>query len=131
MKERLSMETEVRIVTNADDLARATASEFVRQANESVRAKGLFTVALSGGSTPKILYSLLANDAALRTQLPREKTHCFWGDERHVPPDHADSNYRMTYEAMLSKAPVPDANVHRVKGELEDAHQIAEEYEHT
>lgn len=88
-------------------------------------------MALSGGSTPRNLYALLANDRALRVAVPWEKTHFFWGDERHVPPDHADSNYRMAHEAMLSKVPVPPANVHRIQGEQWDAGQAAEAYERT
>lgn len=123
------MAAEVRIVPNAEGLARAAASEFVGVAQEAVRANGLFTVALSGGSTPKALYSLLASDASLKSQLPWDKAHFFWGDERHVPPDHADSNFRMTNEAMLSKVTVPATNIHRIRGELEDARQAAEDYE--
>jgi 6-phosphogluconolactonase len=78
-----------------------------------------------------VSYSLLANEASLKVQMPWERTHFFWGDERHVPPDHSDSNYRIAYEAMFSKAPVPAANVHRIKSELEDARQAAAEYEQT
>lgn len=123
------MAAEVRIVADAEGLARAGASEFVRAAKEAVRANGVFTVALSGGSTPKGLYSLLASDVSFESQVPWDKTHFFWGDERQVPPDDPDSNYRMTNEAMLSKVPISAANVHRVKGELEDARQAAEDYE--
>lgn len=123
------MKSEIRIVANADELCRVTAEEFVRQAKEAVQAKGLFTVALSGGSTPKGLYSLLANDITLRGGTPWDKTHFFWGDERHVPPDHVESNYRMANEAMLTKVPVPPANVHRIKSENPDADKAANEYE--
>jgi 6-phosphogluconolactonase len=123
------MTAEVRIVADAESLARAGASAFVEVAKQAVRANGVFTVALSGGSTPKALYSLLASDASFKSQVPWDKTHFFWGDERHVPPDHADSNYRMTNDTMLANAPVPAGNVHRIKGELEDARQAAEDYE--
>ena len=122
---------EIRIVPNADELAPAAAAEIVRRATEAVRTKGLFTVALAGGSTPKRCYSLLATDASLKAQMPWERTHFFWGDERHVPPDHPDSNYRMVHEAMLSKVPVPAANVHRIRSELADARTAAAEYEQT
>jgi 6-phosphogluconolactonase len=71
----------------------------------------------------------LATDPALRAQVPWDKTYVFWGDERHVPPDHADSNYRMADEAMLSKAPIPPANVYRIKSENPDASKAAEDYE--
>jgi 6-phosphogluconolactonase len=77
------------------------------------------------------LYALLADDASWRAQLPWEKMHFFWGDERHVPPDHPDSNYCMSYEAMLSKVPIPTANIHRIKGEYPSAEQAATEYEYT
>jgi 6-phosphogluconolactonase len=121
------MNAELRIVANAEELNQVAAAEFIRQASEAVQATGLFTVALSGGSTPKNLYTLLASN--LSWQAPWEKMHFFWGDERHVSPDQVDSNYRMTHEAMLSKVPIPPANVHRYKSEQADAHYVADEYE--
>jgi 6-phosphogluconolactonase len=125
------MEPTIRILGTAEDVAREAASDFARLAKGSVKERGRFAVALSGGSTPKLLYSMLANDPVLRAELPWDKTYFFWGDERHVPPDDKDSNYRMTNEAMLSKAPVPSANVHRVPSEFEDAPRAAGEYEQT
>jgi 6-phosphogluconolactonase len=98
---------------------------FVAQAAEAVRARGRFTVALSGGSTPKRLYALLATKGSI----PWDKVFFFWGDERHVPPDDAESNYRMANEAMLSKVSVPAANVFRVRGEEKDASNAAQQYE--
>jgi 6-phosphogluconolactonase len=88
-----------------------------------------FRVSLSGGSTPKTLYSLLASDH-FRNRFPWERVSWFWGDERFVPYDHPDSNYRMTREAMLSKVPVPPENIHPVPadGTPEEA---ARRYEHT
>ena len=79
----------------------------------ALAAQGIFRVSLSGGSTPKALYGLLASDPFVR-RFPWERVHWYWGDERFVPHDHPESNYRMTREAMLSKAPVPAANVHPV-----------------
>jgi 6-phosphogluconolactonase len=87
-------------------------------------------VALSGGSTPKNVYQLLAAPA-FRARVRWGDIHFFWGDERHVPPDHPDSNYRMAVEAMLSKVPVLPANIHRVRSELPDAERVAREYEVT
>jgi 6-phosphogluconolactonase len=125
------MKPEIRIVADSEALTRAAAELFVRWINEAAQTKDVVTVALSGGSTPKSLYSLLASDASLRSQVPWDKIHFFWGDERHVPPDHADSNYRMANEAMLSKVPVPAAHVHRIRVENPNAGQAAEEYERT
>jgi 6-phosphogluconolactonase len=118
---------EIRIVPSAEALFQAAAGEFVQAAEESVRAKGSFAVALSGGSTPKGLYSLLAGDPNLRARTPWDKTYFFWGDERHVPPEDPDSNFRMAREAMLSC--VPAGQVFRIKGEIPDASAAAEEYE--
>lgn len=116
----------IEIFANAQELARGAAKYFVARSGEAVAAKGFFNVALSGGSTPKLLYELLVN-----LDVPWTKTHFFWSDERHVPPDHPDSNYRMTYEAMLSRVPVPETNVHRIHGENPDAAEAAREYEQT
>ena len=123
------MRPEIHIVADTEELSRVAAAKFVRRAKDAVQAKGTFTVALSGGSTPKSLYILLADDAALRAVVPWDKVHFFWGDERHVPPDHPDSNYRMEHEAMLSKVPVPPTNVHRIKSEHPEASQAADEYD--
>jgi len=104
---------EIRVVEDPKAIFRAAAEEFAARAAESIRKNGLFTVCLAGGSTPKGLYSLLAGDPAFRDRVAWEKVHFFFGDERHVPPDHADNNYRMAYEAMLSKLPAPPWNTHR------------------
>jgi 6-phosphogluconolactonase len=94
-----------------------------------VAERGRFTLALSGGSTPEKLYTLLATNA--RASLPWDKVFFFWGDERHVPPDHTDSNYRMAEAAMLSRIPIPPSNVFRVPTENPDAAAAAEAYEQT
>ena len=122
---------DIHIVADARALSWAAAEEFVRQARDAVRSQGIFTVALSGGSTPKSLYALLARECAesFRAQVPWDKMHVFWGDERHVPPDHPDSNYHMAHEAMLAKVSLPAAHVHRIKTEHPDARQAADAYE--
>jgi 6-phosphogluconolactonase len=120
---------EIRLCQDAAALASQTAAEFCRLAQACVAAQGRFTVALAGGSTPRAAYTLLASDA-YRDRLPWDKIHVFWGDERHVPPDHADSNYRMANEAMLSKIRIPTANIHRILSE-QDAQQAADAYEAT
>ena len=100
---------------------------FTAQASEAVRANGRFTVALSGGSTPKSLYSLLAS----KPGIPWDKVFFFWGDERHVPPDDPESNYRMVNEALLLKIKVPSENIFRVHAEEKDASAAALQYEQT
>jgi len=119
----------VRVLPTPQELFQAAAEEVVRFAIDAVRQRGRFSVALSGGSTPRGLYTLLA--ATARTAFPWTQTFFFWGDERHVPPDHPESNYRMVQEAMLSKVPVPTANIFRVPGEDDDAARAAETYEQT
>ena len=123
------MDREIRILADGAAIAKHAAREFVQAAAEAVGIKGSFNVALAGGSTPKALYSLLVNDPALRSQIPWDKIHLFFGDERHVAPDHPDSNFRMASEAMISKAPLKLAQVTRIKGEYPDAEQAALEYE--
>jgi len=101
----------------------------VRAAHEAVAQRGRLTIALSGGSTPKNLFNLLATNA--RTTLPWDRMFFFWGDERHVPPTDAESNYRMVEETMLSKIPVPSGNVFRIAAENPNAATAAEAYEQT
>src|SRR5437773_12278470 len=106
------------IFANAAELARGAADKFSRIAQESFPAKQRFTVALSGGSTPRAMYTLLA-EQPYRSQLAWDRIDFFWGDERAVPADHPESNFRMTNEALLSKIPVPAENIHRIKGEVD------------
>lgn len=118
---------EIRILPDRSDLFKAAADEFVRQANFAIQKNGRFTVALAGGSTPKGLYSLLATNS----DLPWDKVYIFFGDERHVPPEDPESNYRMARESLLSKVSIPPENVFRIPAENPDAAQAAENYEHT
>jgi 6-phosphogluconolactonase len=120
---------EVRILPDGAAIAMRAAQLFVDFAVAATKQKGSFTVALSGGSTPKALYSLLVNDPALRSQMPWDKTFLFFGDERHVPPDDPQSNFRMATEAMVSKSPLKPEQVLRIKGEYPEAEQAALEYE--
>lgn len=121
---------QIEIVSDREALTRAAAKRFLTLAQTAVKKQGRFTVALSGGSTPRDFYALLADSAAeYRDQLPWDKLHFFWGDERHVPPDDKDSNYRMAYEAMLSKVSLPETNIHRIQAELPDPEAAARAYE--
>lgn len=122
----------LQVASNPQELSRFAAEHFARLAIESQRQKQLFNVALAGGSTPKALYELLADEnEPYRKQLYWKNTHFFWGDERHVPPDHPDSNYRMASEAMLASLCIPLTNVHRIKSEIADAGKAADDYEQT
>lgn len=121
---------EVRVFDDTAALIAATADEIVRMARMAVDARGRFVWALAGGSTPRDVYHLLASDPC-RERMPWNAIHCFWGDERHVPPDDADSNFRMAREAMLDAVPVPAGNIHRVMAEEPDAQRAAQEYEST
>jgi len=123
------VDREIRILADGAAIAKRAAREFVQAAASAVREKNAFNVALAGGSTPKALYSLLVNDPALRSQIPWDKIHLFFGDERHVASDHPDSNFRMATEAMISKSPLKPEQVTRIKGEYPDTQQAALEYE--
>src|SRR5262249_14131381 len=126
-----SERSEISVFETGEDLAHGAAEECVRLALGAVAARDTFSIALAGGSTPKRLYALLASGhpGSYRHRFPWEKTDFFWGDERHVPPDHADSNYRMASDAMLAKVPLAPSRVHRIQGELPDAALAAENYE--
>jgi 6-phosphogluconolactonase len=118
---------EIEVYADADALARAAAAHFVARAAEAIATHGRFVVALAGGSTPRATYALLASDK-LAARVGWLRVHVLWGDGRCVPPDHRDSNYRMAREALLDKIPIPNANVHRIRGELPPA-QAAAAYE--
>lgn len=120
---------DIRVVPDPASLFQAGAKEFVSQAEAAIKAQGRFAVALSGGSTPRGMFSLLA--ANYRDRLPWDKMFFFWSDERHVPPNSSESNYRMAYESLLSKVPVPQTNIFRVPAEKADAQEVAAEYEGT
>ena len=124
------MKPEVRIVDNIDQLYELAAEEFLLQAQAAVATSGRYAVALSGGATPLGLFQLLADEPPYQN-LPWSRTHVFWGDERHVPPDHPDSNYRMAKQVLLDHVGVPEAQVHRIRGEFADADEAAREYEQT
>jgi len=117
------------VYPDADHLARAAAEYFVALAAEAIAARGQFTVALSGGSTPRATYTLLASDE-FAGRADWSHVHVFWGDERCVPPDHPNSNYRLAREALLDKVPIPAENIHRIRGEI-NPEETADDYEHT
>ena len=121
---------EILICADAAELAQEAARRFAELAEVFVGSVGKFTVALSGGSTPRAMYSILA-EKPFADSLPWRSIYFFWGDERCVPPDHADSNYRMANEALLAKIPVPRENIFRIPAEDADHERAAANYSAT
>ncbi len=121
------MSVEVVIVPDVNALAVGAAGRFATVAEERIAENGRFTVALSGGSTPKALYQLLTQPP-YRDAIDWQRVHVFWGDERSVPPDAAESNYRMARETLLIHVPVPVDQIHRIQGDI-DPEDAAKRYE--
>ena len=111
----------------SDALAQRAAQYLVDRARQAVAARGKARIAISGGSTPKRTFELLAG-TPYREQMPWENLGIYWVDERCVPPDHPDSNYRMTRQALLDKVPLSESQILRIRGELEPE-KAAAEYE--
>jgi 6-phosphogluconolactonase len=108
------------VEADAAALAARAARHFIEAAEAAVAARGVARIAISGGSTPKVAFGMLADPALpWLKRMPWDKLDLYWVDERCVPPDHADSNYRMTREAMLDHVPLAPAQIHRMEGELE------------
>lgn len=101
----------------------------MRLAGAAIAARGRFALALTGGTTPHAMYERLA--MRYRDQVPWQAIECFWGDERHVPPTHADSNFRAAHVAMLGRVPVQPERIHRIPAERPKADDAAAEYEET
>jgi 6-phosphogluconolactonase len=118
---------DVRVFQTAEALASEAAEWLCTLAQTSV---GAFAMCLSGGSTPRRLYETLASPA-IAARFPWRRAHWFWGDERFVPHDHPDSNYRMVHEALFSRVPVPAANIHAIPTERLTPEQAALAYERT
>ena len=119
----------VDVFADVDGLAAAAATCFADRAQEAIAARGRFMVALAGGTTPRALYSLLATKR--RDAVPWQAVHVFWSDERHVPPTRPESNFGAAQDVMLSRVPVPAAQVHRIRAERPDAATVAAKYERT
>jgi 6-phosphogluconolactonase len=123
------MLADVVVLPSAAALADAAAARFVAAAGEAIASHGQFIVALSGGSTPRDTYLRLGTEA-LVSKVTWSRVQVLWGDERCVPPDHVDSNYRMARETLLDRVPIPAPNVHRIHGE-DDPAAAAQAYEVT
>src|SRR5579872_6745029 len=106
----------IRVLEDLEGVAQAAADEFIARARSAIEHHGRFTVALSGGSTPKALHGVLVERTLKQPKIvdwPR--VQIFFGDERHVPPDHPDSNFGMAKQTLLSKVSIPAENIHRMK----------------
>ncbi len=119
--------TIVEIVSSQEAFVSSAADHFIDLANRNIRDKGRFTVALSGGNTPKPIYAALA-DPENSSKVDWSKVHLFWGDERPVPPTDPDSNFRMVKDALLDRIDIPVDNIHRVHAEM-DVRLAAFQYE--
>jgi 6-phosphogluconolactonase len=124
------MKPEILTYPSLEDLSRAAAGYICEIAEEAIKERNIFTLVLSGGSTPRLLYEELARQP-ISKKIDWQKTHVFWGDERYLPPDHPDSNYALAFQALVSKVDIPTANVHRVITERDSANAAAEDYEKT
>jgi 6-phosphogluconolactonase len=118
---------QVRVFPDANALACTAAKEFLQRTTRAVRTTGRFTVALSGGSTPRLFFRALVGQSG--PTFPWAAVHLFWGDERTVPPHHPESNYNTAREELLSKTAIPPANIHRMTGEEPSPTRAAAAYE--
>ncbi len=117
------------VVPHADALAHLAAEATLFWASKAIQRRGVFHWALSGGTTPRTLYQLLAQPA-FAARFDWSRVHVWWSDERAVPPDHPESNFRLAHEALLSHVPIPTEQMHRVRTEL-GAVEAAQAYEQT
>ncbi|MDX2226139.1 MAG: 6-phosphogluconolactonase [Verrucomicrobiae bacterium] len=123
------MNRKIKILEDSESLARFAAEEIITRAGEAIAAHGFFSLCLSGGSTPRILHRLLAGDPDLRQRMPWSQTYFFFGDERFVPHNHEDSNYRMACETLFVPAEIPDDHVVAIPTQPQEPAAAAREYE--
>ena len=121
------MAVDITVFDRSEELFKKAAEKIITIGREAIRSKGRFTLTLSGGNTPKGVYTALAS-AEFKNELEWGKVHVFWGDERPVVQTHPDSNYRMAKESLLDHVAIPPGNIHRIAGE-EDSMLAAQQYE--
>ena len=124
-----NVKPDLRVFQDVNELSLRAAEAVARTITDAVRSTGRCSLVLSGGSTPRTLYGLLAS--RFREQIPWAHVHVFWGDERYVPPDDAQSNYRVAKETFLDHVPCPAANVHPMPTHFSDSEAAARDYEAT
>ncbi len=118
---------QVRVFPDPEALSRAAAEFFVALSKKTIASQGRFIVALSGGSTPRRLYTLLGS-LPYRNDIGWKQVHVFWADERCVPEYHEESNFKLAVDTLLSRVAIPRENIHRIRGE-DGPERAAEEYE--
>ena len=119
------MKPRIRLFHDMEELSLAAAELFAEQAKLSASERDRFLVALNGGSTPNRLFQILASD--FREKVDWSRVHVFWGDERCVPPEDPGSSYGQARELLLKHVPIPEENIHRIRGELGPS-EAAREY---
>jgi 6-phosphogluconolactonase len=124
---KISPRPEIQILADAEALAEYAAGQFVQISRDSINTQGRCSIALAGGSTPRLLYTLLTQPAR-KAQIDWSRVQVFWGDERCVPSDDPESNYLMARQALIDHVPLPAKNVHQISGDLEPG-QAARRYE--
>ncbi|MBO1224135.1 MAG: 6-phosphogluconolactonase [Candidatus Scalindua sediminis] len=120
------MEKRIHVYPNKEKLVAATTERVINLIGQAIQENGLCNIALAGGNTPREVYSMLAANS-YRDRVDWNGLHLFWGDERMVPPEHQDSNFRMVQQTLLEHIKIPDGNVHRIRGEI-TPEQAASEY---
>jgi 6-phosphogluconolactonase len=121
---------EIRSYPSLPELSVAAAEFIAELAEASIKEINIFTLVLSGGSTPRLLYEELARQP-ISERIDWQKTHIFWGDERYVPKDKPESNFALAFQSLIAKVDVPPTNVHRIVTESSSANAAAEAYENT
>lgn len=122
-----SVKPEVHAFVSLRDASRALADRIAEMARVTIKDKGRFSMALSGGKTPELLYGFLADEHA--DKMEWKSVFLFWGDERYVPQDHPENNFRMAHQAWISKVQIPLQNVYRMRTEEKTPEKAAESYE--
>lgn len=117
----------VQVLSDLEKISHKAAEMFVKVSRSCIASQGKFSAALSGGSTPRRLYTLLSSDR-YRNEVHWPSVHFFWADERCVSKEHEESNFKTAFDTLLSKVPIPDENIHRIRGE-EDPESGAGDYE--
>ncbi len=122
----MEFQREIKVFPDKLNLSSYAADKIGEIALEAVNNRGSYHMVLSGGGTPTLLYKLLS-ESPYQTAFPWQRSHVYWGDERNVPPDEEGSNFGQAHDILLTRVPLPEANIHRIKGEL-GSREAAQDY---